>query len=300
MWKRLKCKALNSWGQHLKNIIFISLGAFLAAVAVQLIFIPNNLIDGGIVGLAMIMGKLSSQDFIPYFIIMLNLPFGYLAYKHLGLSFLINLAISVILFAGFNIFLQDASGLHGQEILEIIVIGGVTMGIGIGLIIKTGSCLDGVEIMSIIINKKTGFTVGQTIFVINIFIFSLAGIVFQSWRPPFLSLMTYFVAMKVMDIVIVGLEETKSVNIISSQTKKISDAIMNELGAGLTIMYGRGGYSQEDREIIYVVVERIQLATLKKIVYREDPKAFMAVQNLHEISNGQRTISDTNNKKHKC
>jgi uncharacterized membrane-anchored protein YitT (DUF2179 family) len=94
------------------------------------------------------------------------------------------------------------------------------------------------------------------------------------------------VAVKVMDSVIVGLDETKSVLIISSQSRAIAEAIIHELGLGLTIMYGRGGFSGDEREILYVIAERLQLADLKELIHREDPAAFIAIENLHEVANG--------------
>ena len=115
----------------------------------------------------------------------------------------------------------------------------------------------------------------------------MAGLVFKDWHPPLLSLITYLVVIKVMDSVIVGLDETKSVLIISKYSKAIAEAIIHELGLGLTIMYGRGGFSGDEREILYVIAERLQLADLKELIYREDPSAFIAIENLHEVANGK-------------
>ena len=155
------------------------------------------------------------------------------------------------------------------------------------MIIREGGCLDGTEILGIIFNRRTGFTVGQVVLVCNIFVFGAAGLVFKDWHPPLMSLITYIVVIKIMDSVIVGLDETKSVLIISSKSKAIADAIIHELGLGLTIMYGRGGFSGDEREILYVIAERLQLAELKDLILREDPTAFIAIENLHEVANGK-------------
>jgi uncharacterized membrane-anchored protein YitT (DUF2179 family) len=172
------------------------------------------------------------------------------------------------------------------ETLEIVVVGGAMLGIGIGLIIRYGGCLDGTEILGIILNRKTGFTVGQVVLFCNFFVFGAVGLVLNDWHPALLSIINYFVVIKVMDTVIIGLDETKSVLIISQKSKAIAEAIIHELGLGLTIMYGRGGYSGDEREILYVIAERLQLADLKELVWREDPSAFVAIENLHEVSNG--------------
>lgn len=276
-----------SLASHLMAYFFMAVGAFLAAFAIEVFLIPNNLIDGGVVGVAMIFANIFGQKFLPLFLLVFNLPFLYLAFRFIGKVFLGHMLFATLLFAGSLIFIDQVMHLHFTgDSLEVVVIGGAILGIGIGLIIRYGGCLDGTEILGIIINRKTGFTVGQVVLVCNIFVFGTAGLVFQDWHPPLLSLITYIVVIKIMDAVIVGLDETKSVLIISSKSKAIADAIMHELGLGLTVMYGRGGFSGDEREILYVIAERLQLAELKELIHREDPAAFVAIENLHEVANG--------------
>ena len=194
--------------------------------------------------------------------------------------------IAVILFS-ISLGLLNHVEPFESDPLEVIVIGGAILGIGAGLIIRYGGCLDGTEIMAIIINRKKGFTVGQVVLFINIFIFAAYGAIFRDWHIAFRSLLTYVVAFKMMDIVIVGLDELKSVIIISTKPKELAQLVMHEMGLGLTIMYGRGGYSGDAREILFVIVERLDLADLKDLILREDPSAFMAVENLHEVVYGR-------------
>ena len=198
------------------------------------------------------------------------------------------MVVANILFSSFMLLISNFIHIqfHGDS-LEVVVIGGAILGVGIGLIIREGGCLDGTEILGIIINRRAGFTVGQVVLVCNFFVFGAAAFVFNDWHPPLMSLITYIVVIKIMDSVIVGLDETKSVLIISSKSKIIADAIIHELGLGLTIMYGRGGFSGDEREIIYVIAERLQLAELKELIVREDPQAFIAIENLHEVSYGK-------------
>lgn len=269
---------------------FMALGAFLAAFAIDIFLVPNNLIDGGTVGLAMICSKLTSQSYLPLFLILINLPFAILAYKFIGKTFVIHMIFSVIAFAASLVLIPLFFPYPFKgETLEVVVIGGAILGTGAGLIIRYGGCTDGTEILGIIFNRKMGFTVGQVVLICNIFVFGTAGLVFQDWHPPLLSLITYLVVIKIMDSVIVGLDETKSVLVISSKSKAVAEAIIHELGLGLTIMYGRGGFSGDEREILYVIVERLQLADLKELIHREDPAAFIAVENLHEVAAGKQT-----------
>jgi uncharacterized membrane-anchored protein YitT (DUF2179 family) len=278
----------NSWGSQIFAYLSIAIGAFLAAFAIAVFLLPNNIIDGGIVGLAMTGGQIFGQKFFPYLFILLNIPFLYLAYRHIGKVFVLHMFAAFALFSFFLILIEEFTTwtFIGDKI-EVVVIGGAILGIGLGMIIRYGGCVDGTEILGIIINKKIGFTVGQVVLVCNIFIFGLAGFVFPDWHTPILSLITYMVVIKVMDIVIVGLDETKSVLIISSRSKAIAEAIVHELGLGLTVMYGRGGYSGDEREILYVIAERLQLAELKELIHREDAGAFIAIENLHEVATGK-------------
>lgn len=266
----------------------LTFGAVLSAFAIQVFFVPNNLIDGGITGVAMIFAIIFGLKLLPLFLLIFNLPFLFLAYRSIGKTFLIHMFYAVLVFITSLLILEHFTDFTFKgESLEVVVIGGALLGIGLGTVIRFGGCLDGTEILGIIINRKTGFTVGQVVLVCNIFVFGAAGFVFQDLHPPLMSLITYIIVIKVMDGVIVGLDETKSVLIISKKSKAIGDAIIHELGLGLTIMYGRGGFSGDEREILYVIAERLQLSDLKDVVLREDPTAFIAIENLHEVANGK-------------
>lgn len=268
------------------SYFWIIIGSFLAAVSIRMFLYPNNLIDGGIIGLSLIYARLAGDTYLPIMLVVLNIPFLWLSYKHIRKTFVISMGVAVVLFAVFLAILELAPPFKG-EMLEIIVIGGAILGIGVGLIIRNGGCLDGTEILAIIINRKKGFTVGQVVLVINVFIFAAYGLIFRDWHSAFGSLMTYIVAFKMMDLVIMGLDELKSVLIISSKPKELAEVIIHEMGLGLTVMYGRGGYTGDAREILFVIVERLDLASLKELVLREDPGAFMAIENLHEVVYGK-------------
>lgn len=280
---------------YLKSLFWILLGSSLAALGIQVFLIPNSLVDGGITGLSIMASYLTNKSFLPYFLVLFNAPFLLLGYKQIGKHFVIQMLTAVAFFA---IALAVFDWIPGwfstgplefhADTLEIVILGGFIIGSGVGLIIRHGGSTDGTEILGIIVNKKMGFTVGQVILFVNIFVFIAAGIVYENWHTAFLSLMTYVVATKVMDTVIMGFEDTKSVMIISKRPKELADILMKELGVSLTVMYGRGGYSGTDREILYIVIERLQLSELKEIVHKEDPDAFIAIENLHEVINNRK------------
>lgn len=279
-----------------KTLSWFILGGFLAACGVQLILVPNNLIDGGIMGVSIIVSHFVGHNYLPFLLILFNFPFVILAYKQIGKYFVIQMITAVFIFSG-ALWLIDIlpSWLGFSPILfqgsemETIILGGSVIGVGCGLIIRHGASTDGIEILGIIVNKKRGFTIGQIVLFVNFFIFSIAGIVYKNWHTAFVSFLTYAVATKVMDIVILGFEDTKSVTIITSSPRKLGHILMDTLGVGLTYIHAEGGYSGDSKYLLYIIAERLQLSQLKEIVHREDPEAFIAIENLHEVINGRTT-----------
>lgn len=272
----------------LRPVLWMAVGTFLAAFAIEIFFLHNNLIDGGTVGLAMILGRLVGQELIPLFTLMFTLPFVYFAYRFIGKKFV---AFMLFALASFSFFLGLIPLLITTPFvgdpLEVVVIGGAILGVGLGLIIRSGGCLDGTEILGIICNRKLGFTVGQVVFCCNIFVYSAAGIVFRDWHPALLSLIAYVVVIKIMDIVLVGFDETKAVMVVSKKYHQIQEDVMHGLGLGVTILNGRGGFSKEPLEVLYIISERLQLSILKDHIHAIDPNAFISITNLHEVAAGR-------------
>lgn len=280
------------------GVLWMALGALLAALSIRVFLIPNELIDGGIIGISLILGRLYGNEYLSFYLIALNIPFLYLAWRYIRRSFVLHMLAAVVLFAIFLSILEKLPTFEADP-LEAIVIGGAILGAGIGLIIRNGGCTDGTEILAILMNRKQGYTVGQVVLFINVFIFAAYGWIFKDWHIALRSLMTYIVAFKMMDIIIAGLEELKSVLIMCAQPGKLSKIITHELGLGLTFIKGKGGYSGEDRDILFIIVERLDLAELKEIVIREDPTAFMAIETLHEAVYGRTASIAVNRKKRK-
>lgn len=275
---------------YIKTFPWIAIGALVAACAIKLIMLPNNVIDGGVTGIAMVLSHIIGKSWLPYLVFLFNIPCIIVAYKYFGKTFLTFMLTGIVLFAFFLFMLgniiKDLPVFHGDS-LEVVVLGGIVLGIGIGLIIRMGGCSDGSEVIAIIVNRTKGFTIGQVVVFLNVFIFIAAGYFFGEWNTSVRSFITYMVTYKTMDFVIVGLDEIKSVLVISNKPKEVADTIINEMGLGLTIMYGRGGYTGDDREILLAVVDRLQLSELKDLVLSIDPSAFMAVENLHEVVYGK-------------
>jgi uncharacterized membrane-anchored protein YitT (DUF2179 family) len=269
--------------------ITLLLGSAIGAVAIRCILVPNQLIDGGMVGIALLLTHWLGQALFPLLLILLNVPLLIWGGRQLGRAFVISGMAAVAAMAlGCHLLAEMPQfWLNNLRDLEAIVLGGSVLGLGIGMVIRSGGCTDGTEAVALLLQRKTGFTVGQIILVTNLAIFGCSCWITETWRTGFYSLLVYLVAAKVMDRVIVGLNETKSCTVISRKFKPIADRLIAELGVGLTYFYGRGGFSGDEREIIYVVVERLHLPRLKQLVQEIDPGAFIAVENLHEVINAR-------------
>ncbi|MCH9812047.1 YitT family protein [bacterium] len=279
-----------SFKSLLKTYSMIILGALLTAISIELFLYPNSLIDGGIVGISLIIGRYTKPDLIPLYFFFLNLPFIYLSYKHIRKSFIIPMGVAIVFFTIFLALLKNGPKFHGDP-LEIIVLGGAILGIGVGLIIRFGGCLDGSEILGIIFNKRYGYTVGQVVLIFNIFVFAGYALISLDWHVGVKSLLTYIVAFKMIDLVIVGLDEIKSVSVISGKSEEIAKKVLKELGLGLTVTPGRGGFSGSNTDILNIIVERLDLAELKDLILDTDPKAFISITNVYEVLYGSTAYS---------
>ncbi|AQR76119.1 YitT family protein [Paenibacillus larvae] len=265
------------------KILFITIGAFLMGVALEIFLVPNDVIDGGIIGISIVVSKITSLP-LGIFIFFLNLPFLVLGYKQIGKTFAFSTLYGITVMSITTALLHHVEPFTNDTILAVLF-GGVLLGFGVGLVIKLGGSLDGTEIVAILISKKLRFPVGQIIMIINVFIFILAGFVL-GWDSAMYSMFTYYIASKVMDAVVEGLNESRSVTIISSEYEEISQTIMDRLGRNTTFIYARGGYLKEDTQMIYCVVTRLELAKLKTIVQEIDSKAFITIEHVSDVLGG--------------
>lgn len=272
------------FGHHGGRLLAILIGALLVAVGLELFLIPNRVIDGGIVGVSIILDALTPIP-LGVYLVLLNLPFLVVGYKQIGKTFALSTLFAVSALAVFVTLLRRLEPVTTDVILAT-VFGGIILGIGVGLIIRFGGSLDGTEIVAILVNRKFGFSVGEIIMFFNVFILGSAGFVF-TWESAMYSLIAYFIAFKTIDVVIEGLDESKSVIIISDESQKISETILARLGRGVTHIYGKGGYTQEEKELLYCIVTRLELSKLKSIVQEIDPNALIAVENVHDVMGGQ-------------
>ena len=266
----------------LKNILeyfFIVIGAVIAAFAIEEFLVPCLILDGGIVGISIIINNLTGFQ-LGLLTIILNIPFLIIGAKKMGHAFIIRSLFAMIVF---SISLEVFSGFVNatDEYLLAVCFGGVILGIGVGLVIRFGGCLDGTETVAILLNKKFGWAVGQIVLTFNIFIYSIAGLLF-GWDRAMYSLLTYFITSKVLDMIENGLDQAKAAMIITNDATAISDMIYERLGRTVTIMEGEGLVSGK-KVVLYCVMTRFEIAELKNIIKAIDDSAFVTVSDVSEI-----------------
>lgn len=255
------------------------IGAIIAAFALEEFLVPAKILDGGIVGISIIISNLTPIS-LSILTICLNLPFVLAGAKQLERFFWLRTLISMSVF---SIFLEIFHHWHNATYDELLatVFGGLILGLGVGLIIRNGGCLDGTETVAIMVSRKTRLSVGQIVLCCNIVIFLSAGILFGLDRALY-SLLTYIITSKVVDYINTGLDQGKAVMIITDEGKQIADDIYQTLGRTVTFMKGNGLISGE-KTILYCVITRMELATIRKIIEKDDYSAFMTITDVSEI-----------------
>jgi uncharacterized membrane-anchored protein YitT (DUF2179 family) len=262
----------------------ITFGAILMAVGLEIFLVPNNVIDGGIAGISIMASHITGLS-LGIFLFVLNLPFIFIGYKQIGKTFAISTLYGIIILSIATTLLHPVPPFT-DDLLLATVFGGIFIGVGIGMVIRSGGSLDGTEILAILSNSKLPFSVGEIIMFFNIFILGAAGFVF-TWDRAMYSLIAYFIAYKTIDLTITGLEESKSAWIISENHKEIGEAILHRLGRGVTYLKGEGAYTGDEKGVVFCVITRLEEAKLKDIVDEFDASAFLAIADIAEVKGGR-------------
>ncbi|KIY21826.1 MULTISPECIES: YitT family protein [Mesobacillus] len=267
-----------------KRIFFIIFGSVLMGVGIEEFLVPNRILDGGIVGISIILSHITGWR-LGLFIFVLNIPFFFIGYKQIGKTFSLSTLLGITVLSLSTTFLHELP-VFTEDLLLATVFGGIVLGAGVGIVIRYGGSLDGTEILAILAIRRLPFSVGEVIMFFNIFIFGTAGFVF-GWDRAMYSILAYFIAFKTIDIVIAGLDESKAAWIISDYHKEIGEAILARLGRGVTYLNGEGAYTGDDKKVIFCIITRLEEAKLKSIVEELDDTAFLAVGNIAEVRGGR-------------
>ena len=257
----------------------ITLGAVIAAFSIEEFLVPCTILDGGIVGISMIVNHLTGFK-LGLLTMVLNLPFLMIGAYRLGHIFIAKSGYGLLVFSVFlEIFESFVNAT--EEYLLAVCFGGVILGIGVGLVIRFGGCLDGTETIAILLNKRYGFSVGQTVLLFNIVIYMIAATLF-GWDRAMYSLLTYFITSKIIDMIENGIDQAKAAMIITDDADKVSKLIYQMLGRTVTMIDGTGLVSGK-KTVLYCVITRFEVNELKNIVQSEDVSAFVSISDVSEI-----------------
>lgn len=272
---------------HLKDIIFIFLGIVSAGFGLKGFLIPNGFIDGGVTGISLLTSRETNIP-LSIFIVVFNLPFIFLGYKQISGVFSIKSILAIGILA-LVVALVPYPIVTNDKIL-VSVFGGFFLGAGIGLTIRGGGVIDGTEVLAIYFSRKASLSVGDFILIFNLLIFSIAAYLL-SVEVALYSILTYLAASKTVDFILEGIEEYTGVSIISTRSQQIMAMIQNKLGRGLTVYSGRKGYgksgaSQQNIDIIFTVITRLEINRLTSEVEKIDAKAFIVMQSIKDTKGG--------------
>ncbi len=255
------------------------LGAVIAALAIEAFLVPCTILDGGIVGISIMINNLSGIS-LGLMTLALNIPFLLMGMRKLGTKFIVKSAVAMVTFSSaLEIFAHHIDITH--EYLLAVCFGGVFLGVGVGFVIRAGGCLDGTETVAIFLNKKFNLPVGQSVLLFNVVIYSVAGFLFGFDRAMY-SLLTYFITSKVIDFVEAGVEQARAAMIITNEGKLIADEIYKRLGRTVTILEGMGLISGK-KVVLYCVLTRFEIYELKRMINEVDASAFITISDVSEI-----------------
>ncbi|GGW96987.1 YitT family protein [Salegentibacter mishustinae] len=272
----------------LSSMMYTILGVFSALIALQGFMIPNHFLDGGITGISILIEEVFHIPFsLPF--ILLNLPFIFMGFRKIGKTFSVNALIAVILLAVLMTFITFPQ-ITSDKVL-IAVFGGFFIGLGIGLVIRGGGVIDGLEIIAHYTNKRIGFSTSEIIMTINTLLFIGAAFEFGIETAMY-SILVYFTAMKTSDYVVDGFEEFTALTIISKEFETVKSVIVNDFGKAVTVYKGERGYLpssydiKQDCDIVMTIVTRIEIHRIKEVIKELDPNAFFYVQRIKEVKGG--------------
>lgn len=271
-----------------KDYLFMILGILSISFALKSLLIPNNFFDGGVTGVALLLYKKYHIN-VALIFILLNIPFLLLGGKLISKSFAIKSIICIIVLGLCLLFIPFPE--VSNDKLIVSVFGGFFIGLGIGFGMKSGITLDGIEVLAVYTGKKVGLSMSEIILGLNILIFLVAGIFF-GLEAAFYSMLTYYVASKVIDYVVEGFEEFTGITIISSKSEEVKRILVLQMKKGITVYKGERGFMKDSFEqsiptdIVYTVVTRLEVRKLKNAIHQIDEKAFIFSSSVKETAGG--------------
>lgn len=275
-----------------RNFLVLTFAGIINAIGVTIFLAPVKLYDTGISGTSMLLGQLTPSTFsLSLFLLILNIPLFLYGLKKQGPVFTIYAIYTVVIYSIFAWLIEDvlpinvsiASPLAGTDLLLCSLFGGLITGIASGFSLRFGGAMDGIEVLAVIFAKRIGISVGAFVMVYNVILYTICGFCLQSWILPLYSIVTYMAAIKAIDFIIEGFDRAKCAIIVTDQADDICNALSDEFQTGMTRLAARGGYSGEDKTMIYFILNRFQITTMKNIIRKIDPKAYIVISEVADV-----------------
>lgn len=264
----------------IKQLIGIIIGSSIVAVSINVFILANRIADGGLTGIAIIFYYLFQWD-VGITVLILNIPLFILGYKVVGKRLLVFTMIGVVTFSAALNYTQGLPAITNDSLLAA-VFGGLITGIGMGIVFRSRGSLGGTDILAIVLHKRTSFSVGQLILGFDAIVFLGAAIIFHPEMAMY-AMIYMFIATKVIDLVQVGLNYSKSIMVVTDKPHVIAEDIIKNLGRGVTFFEAEGAYSKTTKKVVYSIVNRAQLSQVKEIIHKHDPAAFVTVGDVSEV-----------------
>lgn len=281
---------MKACGIRIRTLLGLTVAGVINAIGITFFLSPVRLFDSGISGTSMLLAQLT-PDFmsLSLFLILLNIPLFLLGWKKRGLAFTIYSVYAVAIYSLAAWLITDvlpvdvstASPMAGQDLLLCALFGGILSGVGSGLTIRMGGALDGIEVMAVLFAKNAGLSIGSFVMIYNVILYTICGLVLGSWILPLYSIVTYMAALKTVDFIVDGFDRAKAVWIITERSQDICQSLSETFGQGITILDGKGYYSDAQKTVVYIILNRFQITQMRQLVHSIDPFAYIAI---HEVA----------------
>ncbi len=275
-----------------KNFLCLTLAGIINAFGVTVFLMPVKLYDSGISGTSMLLSQITPPWLsLSLFLVVLNVPLFLYGLRKQGPAFTVYAIYAVAVYSLCAALITDvlpidvslASPLAGTDLLLCAIFGGAISGVGSGLAIRYGGAMDGVEVLAVVFAKRLGLSVGSFVMIYNTLLYILCGFVVGSWILPLYSVVTYFAALKTLDFIVEGLNRSKAAFIVTVKPKEVCRALGDAFGSAGTSMEAKGGYTGQDRAMIYFVVNRFQIGRVRDVVHDVDPNAYITISEVADI-----------------
>ncbi len=275
---------------RIKNFLLLTLAGLVNAIGVTVFIAPVNLYDSGISGTAIFLSQNTPLG-LSVFLLLLNIPLFLFGYKRQGKVFTVYAMYAVAMYSLFAWLITDvlpidvsiASPLAGTDLLLCALFGGIISGVGSGLAIRFGGAMDGIEVLAVIFAKRLNITVGTFVMVYNVALYIICGLVLNSWILPLYSIVTYGAALKAVDFIVEGLDRSKAAFIVTEHPETVCQALSDEFGKGMTLLNAKGYYSGNDKTMVYLIINRFQIARMKDTVHEKDPAAYITISEVADV-----------------